>query len=458
MRNFFKKYLGKLIIFFPVMGGIIVVGLLMLNKPGPTQKQESETVRVLRTITLPTVDLIPRVIGYGTAKPGRLWAAVSEIKGTIVFINPRLKSGEILEAENLLVQIDPTEYELAVARIEASVEEIKAKLNELAENEDNTRRLIAIEQRSLQLADQSLERKTELLKRDAISRDEVDREERNVIQQKQKVQTLDNTLALFPSRRKALNAALAVQLANLKQAEIDLSKTDIKAPFDCRLEDVDIEVGQFVGAGQSLFKVHGIDLTEVEARFRLEELRNLLSETMRARLQPGLSTGSFRELFNDVRVVIRLQSGDWSVEWEARIDRFREAMDATTREIRVVTVVDRPYEKAIPGVRPPLSEGMFCQVELQSPARVGSIVLPRSTIHEDCVFVLDQEDRLQARQVIVDFFQSEFVVIKSGLSGGEKVVVSDPKPAIIGMKVAPVHDDGLKRQLLDLSQGKRAGQ
>jgi RND family efflux transporter MFP subunit len=458
MRKAINKILKGILIILPIAAAVLVVAYLVTHKPGPARKQGNELIRTLRTIEAPSVVLIPRAVGYGVAKPGWVWEVVAEVKGTVVSIHPRLKSGELIEAEDVLIHIDPTEYQLAVVRLEASVEETRAKLKELVEDEENTRRLITVEQRSLELAKKSLERKLEALKRNAISQDEVDREERNYLQQKQNVQKLKNTLALIPSKRKALDATLDVHRSNLKQARIDLAKTIIKAPYDCRLGDVDIEAGQFVQAGQSLFKAHGAAVTEVEARFRIEELRNLLSEQMRGRLHPGLSTGAFTHLFNDVHVIITLQSGDWSAEWEARIDRFRESVDAKTREMKVVTAVDRPYEKAIPGVRPPLSAGMFCRVELQAPARAGSVVVPRAAMHGDSVFVVDQENRLKKKQVELDFVQSEFVVIKSGLAGGETVVVSDPSPAIIGMKVSPVGDEGLKQHLLALSQGKRAKQ
>ena len=121
----------------------------------------------------------------------------------------------------------------------------------------------------------------------------------------------------------------------------------------------------------------------------------------------------------------------------------------------MVVAVDRPYEKAVPGIRPPLTPGMFCQVELQASPRPGSLVLPRSAIHENDIYIVNPGHRLQKKQVEVDFVQSEFVVIKSGLSGGDMVVVSDPTPAIIGMKVSPVVDDILKQNLMALSQGKR---
>jgi len=451
-----KRFLKGLLIILPIAVAVLVVAYLVAHKPGPARKQGQESIRSLRVIEAPTVDLIPRAVGFGVAEPGWVWEAVAEVRGTVVSVHPRLKSGELIEAKSLLIQIDPTEYELAVARLEASVEETRANLKELAEDEENTGRLIAVEQRSLKLAQKSLERKLEVLKRNAISQDEADREERDYLQQKQNVQQLKNALALIPSKRKALNAALDVHRSNLKQARIDLAKTVIKAPYDCRLGDVDIETGQFVRADQSLFKAHGTAVTEVEARFRIEELRNLLSEPMRGRFQPGLSTGAFKDLFRDVGVIISLQSGDWSADWDARIDRIRETVDIKTREMKVVAAVDRPYEKAEPGVRPPLTAGMFCRVELQGPARPGSVVVPRSAIHGTSVFVVDREHRLEKKQVEQDFAQSEFVVIKSGLSGGEMVVVSDLSPAIVGMKVAPVPDDSLKQHLTALSQAKSA--
>jgi RND family efflux transporter MFP subunit len=358
----------------------------------------------------------------------------------------------------VLIQIDPTEYDLAIARLEASVEESLAKVKELSEDENNIKRLVRIEEKSLELARKSHDRKVGLLEGDAISPDEVDREERAFLQQRQVVQQLENTLALIPTKRRALNATLSAHQSNLEQARIDLTKTTISAPYDCRLSDVNIEAGQFVQTGQRLFKAHGTDVTEVEARFQIEQLRNLLSQETRDRFQPGLKTDAFKQLFEDVNVYVSLQSGDWSAQWEARIDRFRETVDLKTREMRVLVAVERTYEKAVPGVRPPLTSGMFCRVELQTPVRSASVVIPRVAVHDDKVFVIDQKDRLQKKQVTVDFAQSEFVVIKSGLSGGEKVVVSDPTPAIIGMKVLPVVDDSLEQHLLALSQGKKAEQ
>ncbi len=458
MRKHIPRYIRRTLLIVPVAAALAVAAYLVTHRPGPEKKADAESVRALRVIEAPLVNLVPRVTGYGEAEPARVWEAVAEVKGSLVEVHPQLDSGEIIEAQSLLLKIDPSEYQLAVARLEAGLEETRAKISELDMEEKNTGQLLTIEKRSLELARQSLERKRAALKRNSISPYEVDAEERNFLQQRQKVRQLENVLSLIPARRKTLKAALAVAQANLEQAGIDLAKTTIKAPYDCRLSEVRLETGQFVRAGQSLFKAHGTGATEVEARFRAQQLRSLLDDDKRDQFQPGMGADTFRELFREVGATVRLQNGEWTAEWAARVDRIRETMDTKTREMRVVVVVDRPYEKARPGVRPPLTAGMFCEVTLHGPVQPERIVLPRSAVHEDMVYMLDENQRLQKQKVVVDFVQSDFAVIESGLSGGEKVIVSDSSPAITGMKVLPKTDERLRQSLLSASQKKGTGE
>jgi len=458
MQNLFIIYLKRLLTLLPIVVAVLVVASLLMHRASPVKKPVGESIRTLRIIKTPLVELVPRAKGYGVAEPGQVWEAVAEVKGTVLSMHPRLKSGELIEAKNILVQIDPTEYELAVARLEARIEEIRASINKLATDKENMKQLLAIEQRSIELALKLLERKRALAKRNAISFDEVDREEKSFLQQKQTVQQLKNSLSLIPSQQKALNANLSAWHTDLKLAKINLSKTVILAPFDCRLGDLSIEVGQFVHTNQSLFKIHGTAVTNIEARFQIDELRNIIGEGKREKFKSGIDADAIKQLFSDVKVLLRLQNSDWSTEWEARIDRIREVVDSQTREIRVVVAVDRPYEQAVPGERPVLMPGMFCEVELQGQVRPKRIVLPRSALYGNSVFVVDEQDRLNKRQVAVDFVQSDFVVIKSGLSGNEIIVVSDPSPAIIGMKVSSIADDALRQRLMDISQATGANQ
>jgi multidrug efflux pump subunit AcrA (membrane-fusion protein) len=121
--------------------------------------------------------------------------------------------------------------------------------------------------------------------------------------------------------------------------------------------------------------------------------------------------------------------------------------------------VDRPYDKVVPGERPPLVKGMYCAVELRGRKPRQQLVIPRSALHGDRhgeVFVLDADNRLHRRAVVVAYAQSGFACIRSGLTAGEVIVVSDPMPAIPadptrgqrGMLVTPVDDPELTARIL----------
>ena len=453
MKNL-KRHVGKFLAVIPIAFALLIVVNWVANKEEPQQKAMPESVRPMRVINVPKTDLIPRAVGFGVAEPGRIWRAMAEVKGRVVVVHPELKSGALISAGKLLIKIDPTEYELAAARLEASINQIKAQLVELDVEEQNTRASLTIEQRSLALAEQSLKRKQTARKKRAISGDEVDREERTVLTQRQNIQNLKNTLALIPSQRQLLNANLAASKAELEQARLDLEKVSIKAPFDCRLAEVNIQEGQYLSSGESLFEALGIEVTEVVAQFRGEQLHKLFTPTQLREFNLNLDMEQMRGHFN-FKVTVRYQGGDLSAEWDAYFTRIREAVDSRTRAVSVVVAVDRPYEKIIPGIRPPLSRGMFCEVELQAPVRPDSVIIPRSSLHDgNTVFLVDDQNRLRRQKVEVAFAQSNFYCLAGGLEGGETLIVSDPSPAITGMRIEPVHDDILQQRLQAEAQAR----
>ncbi len=448
-----KKQMKKIIIVLPVILAVAVVVVLVRTRSGPGKRAEGEVGRALRVIGAPVVDLRPRSVGYGLAEPGRVWRAVAQVKGEAVSVHPKLEAGELIDKGSELLRINPADYELAVARLKANIAQTQAKLDELAAEKKNKQGSLQIEKRSLEFARKSLDRLRELLASDAVPPDQVDREERSVLQQEQAIQELENALTLIPARRQALEATLAAQKADLEQAEIDLSRTIVKAPFDCRLSEVDIEEGQYLTAGQQLFEAHGTGVVEIEAKFRPEQMQNLLPLEKRQQFQPGISMEKLQELF-DLTVLIRVRSGDWQATWPARFDRIREIVDPRTRAINVVAAVDDPYDKIIPGVRPALVRGMYCEMELVAPARPNTVVVPRSAVRNDRVYVVDSEGRMKSRTVSVAFAQDDFMVIEEGVRGAETIVVSDPTPAIEGMKVSAVVDEELRERLVEQAEAE----
>ena len=166
-----------------------------------------------------------------------------------------------------------------------------------------------------------------------------------------------------------------VQAVAVQQGELDLGKLVITAPFACRIGQVNLQRDQFIAAGQLLFEVSGTAQAEVEAQFPIRELRKLLSGEQREQLGPGLEMETLRALF-DVDATVHARPA--AASWAARFHRIRETVDPQTREMPVVVVVDKPYARSKPGERPPLAQGMFCEVELVARHEQSVIVLPRS--------------------------------------------------------------------------------
>ncbi len=446
----------KLLILPPVFLGVAILALLFLNRKDPQRKPTEEASRRLSVIQVPEVDVVPRALGYGTAQPGKVWRAVSELQGQVVSVHPRLKTGAILRQADEILRIDPKEYQLIVTRLEAEIEQVAANLLELDAKEANFRVALKIEQESLTFAEKSLERTLKASETNAVSRAQVDTEERDVLAQRQKVQSHDNSLNLVPAERKSLEANRAVKEAQLNDAKIDLAKTTITVPFDCRVAEVNIQEGQYLTTGELLFEAHGVDVTEVEAQLPIDKARSLISLEDRGKVMTSLTImdmEAVRKLFS-VDVVVRQIAGDFRPEWKGRFARIREMVDPQTRTVGMVVAVDEPYKQIIPGERPPLIKGAFCEVEFRGAVRKGKIVIPRTALHEGHVYVVNAENRLEKREVQVAFRQSNFLCLESGLRKGETLVVSDPTPAIEGMLVEPAADDRLRQSLIAEATGK----
>lgn len=447
----------KLLFLPPLALGVIVFAYLVASKQSPTRRTVVETSRSLRVIAVSEVDVVPRVIGHGTAEPGEVWRAIAEVRGRAVRIHERLAPGELVKAGEELLQIDPLEYELAVAQLESDIEQTTAQLAENEAKASNYQASIKIEEESLALAEKELARLQTLEQRTAVAGSEVDSKSRQVLTQRQSVQSLKNSISLVPVERRSLEAALAVKQANLNQAKLEFQKTTISAPFDCRLGQLSIEVGQFLAAGEFLFEGHSTAVTEIEAQVVPHEARTLVD----AATVPIYSGVIGPEAFSaaaQLGVTVRVRSGDATAEWQGRFARLREQLDAQTRTIGIVVAVDKPYEQIIPGRRPPLVRGMYCEVELQGRVRPQRIVIPRSSLHSGHVYVVDSEKRLRRRPVEVDFAEMNFVCLRSGLSSGELLVVSDPTPAIEGLLVEAIEDDALRQTLFQEASGVGASE
>ncbi len=439
------KLKKKLLFLPPVILGVLVFVLLVRGKKKPERIERPESARPVRVASAEARDIVPRAVGYGTAEPARTWRAVAEVSGRVTAMHKDLDEGGIMPASTELLRIDDTDYRLEIARVEAEVRSIEAQIKKLDAGEANSRDSLEIERRSMTLAEGEHRRLVDLHAKQSVTQSEVDTQQRQVLAHRAGVQAIENALRLLPSERAVLDAGLAASKAKLTVARRELERCIVTTPFACRITAVDVELMQYVRLGQTMVVMDGIDTAEVMVRFPLGRLAPVMNRSCAINVATAIADGS---LWNqmEIEATVRLRAKPMQAEWEARFVRVSELIDLKTRTVGIVVEVDKPYEKARPGVRPPLLRGMFVEVEIRGAKLEGHVIVPREALHDgNVVYVLDSEDRLDIREVEVAFVQFDEACISKGLEDGERVVLSDLTPVVPGMLLLPLStDDGGK--------------
>lgn len=440
----------------PLVLGVLVAGWLIAGRTPPQRAAAPEDTRAVTAIDTPETQWRPRATGYGTARAARTWRGVAEVSGRIVARSPDLDTGSILARGTELFQIDRTDYRLTIAEARAGITAGEARLADLDARAENLERSLEIERHRLEVARRELDRLRTLLERGTVPRSDVDRQENAYLQQRQAVQELENSASQVPAERQRLEAELERDQARLAQARRNLTKTRITAPFDIRVSAVDAEDGQYVRAGETLMSGDSVSATEVVAHIPINEFRMILDPQRLP--QTPFEAADLDRVLNAMgltaQVRLRVSAGtEPMVTWQARVDRISDAVNPRTRTVGVVVTVDDPYAGARPPERPPLVKGMYVEVQVCAPARPTAVIAPRTAIHAGRLHIADARDRLEIREVEVLYSHDGFSVIRRGLMPGERVVVSDPVPAINGMKLAVSRDQSMAESLAAEARG-----
>jgi len=448
------KILKKLLIMVPIIFGIALFVWMKSTKQPPARLDHKERVQTVRVISLEKTPVVPRAIGYGYVEADRTWEAISEVSGKIVYMNKNLKKGFFIRKGELLFKIDTTTYGLAETRGVAELMTVDARLKELAQSQKNTQRVLSIEKKSLASAGQELKRKRELFDKQYISASDMEKEERIFLTHQTTVNNLQNTLALIPSQEKALLAQKKSGESTVTERRLDVAKTQIYAPFNCRLSAVNIELHQYATAGSVLVKAQSIDRAEVAIQLTPKNFLNLMprKEGSMALELPDMEIIR-RAVGITARVRLPLDEAN-QIEWDGRFSRTSESIDFKTGAITVYITVDKPYENILLGKRPPLITNMYVEVELRGKMVPDRFVIPRSAVHGKKIYICTRENRLEIKPTKVDFFMEDIAVLSTGLEPGQALVLTDLVPAVEGMLLKPVQAGDIAKQLKRQATGE----
>lgn len=451
MRNGLKLVLVTL----PLVAlGVGILGYMVTTKPPPERLALVERTSAVRVIVAENRPVVPQATGFGVVSPARTYELIPQVQGIAEYVNPALHKGQILPAGALLLRISPSDFNLEIAQARANIRSAEARLAELTVSEENLKAALEIENEALDLADRDYIRIKDLSQKGTVSPSALEAKRAAFLGQKQKVQGVENSIALLPTQRAVQTEQIAVYRASLATAELKLERAEITLPFAARVASSSLETGQFVRAFAAAAEFDGVDAAEVDAQVSADDLLETLFVSVGSdsqHLAGGASalTVSFKQL--GLVATVRMKIGQRILEWPATVDRISDTIDQKAGTIGVIVRVDGAYSSARPGKRPPLTKGMFVKVTL-SGKPVNGIVVPRSALRDGHLLIAGDDDRLTLIPVTPLLVQDTIAMIAQGLAEGQRVVVSNPSPAMPGMLLEVTEDEQMMARLRNAGQ------
>ena len=429
LRNVLAAASALVILFMGAVGMKVLVGL---REPPPRQVVEYPGPLV-RVVSIQSQEVSVTVQGFGTVRAKHVWSVVPEVSGPVVRLSANLRAGLPVRQGDLLFEIDPRPYQLAVQRIRARVRRHEKEIAVLTQQRENHVDTLKLARNDLAIAEEDLRRDEELAHRGAISTRERNRRRQIRNEVMQAVQTAEHLLALTGPQTEQAEAAVAVARADLETAELQLSKTRLLAPFDGQVMSSTLDLGEFVGAGREVASLYSAEAVEIPVAVPLDELRWLpmlapehFAPAPRAVPQPGASLPA---------ATVHWHSGGRDYTWRGEVARWEAGMDSGTRTMTLVIEVRDPWASFQPGAYPALQPGMFCRVEIAARALPDAVVIPRTALYDGNTVFLAKDGRLAQRQVEVARFRHDEAILGAGLQAGDKLVVSVLSAPVVGMKL-----------------------
>ena len=318
---------------------------------------------------------------------------VSEVSGHIVQVAPAFVSGGFFKEGDVLVQIDPRNYQTALKRARSEMAKARTK--------------VATEHALAGYAYQDWQRLRSL---NAAERPASD-------------------LTLRKPQLAEAVAALESAEADLEKATEDLNRTQIRAPYDGMVREKRADIGQFVNTGTQLAETFATDYAEIRLPLPQGDLRYLDL--------PSAGSGV------SLPVSITADLGGVAHSWDGRVVRSEGVFDADSRVLHVVAQIDDPYganRKAGDEDFEPLRIGTFVTATIQGREGGELFVIPRHSLQRgETLWLVGDDMAIQPRNLDIVRADEEFSYIAQGLADGERYTVTPPEQPLPGMLVR-VHE------------------
>jgi RND family efflux transporter MFP subunit len=297
------------------------------------------------------------VDSYGTAQALTETRLVADISGRVVAVSPNIRAGGVFSKGDILAKIDSRDFEVELDIAISQAADIEVKyIQELAQAE-----LAAKEWN--ETPESKAARK----------------------------------LALREPQLAAAKASLQAAKSRVKRARLNLLRTEVVAPFDGKVLEQLIDIGEFVTPSQTIALIYSIDVVEVRLPIKVDDLEHLL-------LPEGVT------LANELpEVLFESDMGNKTFQWIGKIVRTEGAFDPRTRMLYVVAQIEEPF---IPKEhRPAVRIGQFMRAKIEGKRYDDVFVIPRRAVSQDFMVSVADNGVLKKRKINPIWTDSNAVVV-----------------------------------------------
>ena len=425
-RTWVRRVLQALLATVILAAGSAVSYYWLTHRP-TAQRRAPEGQAALVEVTrvrLETQAIVVRAMG--TVVPARLIQLAPRVGGEIVHLSPQFVPGGRFETGDVMVRIDPVDFELAVRRQEAERDrraaEVEQRAGEVIQKASDVVRYeseLAVEMGQQSVAQLEYELLGQV----------VQTEDRTLILRKPQLRIAQSACeaarAASRSAEGASRAALAIKAtadAALDQARLDLQRTTIRAPFNAMVQSRQVNLGSQVSVGAPLATLVGTDAYWVQVSLPVDQLKWIRVPEFNSR------EGS------TVRIYCEPAWGPEALR-TGRVARLMTALEPQGRMARLlVTVADPLGLKADSSQRRPLILDSYVRVQIDGQALDGVVRVPRAALRDgQRVWVMTADRTLNIRNVTIAWSGNDHVYASEGLADGDRLITSNLASPVQGM-------------------------
>ena len=292
--------------FLPVAVILVTVALLLtfkLVQPEPPVKTNEEKSWTVQTQRLTSGAKSPQLELYGQVESPYTATITASINADVKSLD--IKEGQSVAKDQLLIKLDELDVQLALEQKISDVAELEASIDSEKNRHKNDLDSLKLEKSLVSLAEKKLSREKKTSKSNLTSQSSFDSQKQALQNQKLALKARQLTVTNHPARLAQLEAKLAQKRALVRQAETDLQRATVVAPFDGIILSTNISPGERVRPGEELLKLYSTENVELRVQLPQKFIR-IIKESLTRQIPLN---GTVKTNHGDIMVVLHRISG-----------------------------------------------------------------------------------------------------------------------------------------------------